>query len=173
MAIRANRLRGIFLRRGWREEDVNELVELDAEANAETLQAAIDELEARLERERELAQEQARHERELAAAERARLDDKVEGGYERLLAEIRGIKDRFEQRMDLFEQQMKQLEQQLNLLREQMKLLEQRMEQKIEERGNLTDERSWRRIAQLGLWIAGLVAAVTATVVGLAAAGVI
>lgn len=166
MAIRANRLRGIFLRRGWREEDVNELVELDAEANAETLQAAIDELEARLERERELAQEQARHERELAAAERARLDDKVEGGYERLLAEIRGIKDRFEQRMDLFEQQ-------LNLLREQMKLLEQRMEQKIEERGNLTDERSWRRIAQLGLWIAGLVAAVTATVVGLAAAGVI
>lgn len=154
MAIRANRLRGVFLRRGWREEDANELVELDAEANAETLQAAIDELEARLERERELAREQARHERELAAAERARLDDKVEGGYERLLAEIRSVKDRFEQRMDL-------LEGQLNLLKEQLKLLEQKM-----------DERMGRRFAQQGLGLAGLILGVAGLMAGLAAAGV-
>lgn len=154
MAIRANRLRGVFLRRGWREEDANELVELDAEANAETLQAAIDELEARLERERELAREQARHERELAAAERARLGDKVEGGYERLLAEIRSVKDRFEQRMDL-------LEGQLNLLKEQLKLLEQKM-----------DERMGRRFAQQGLGLAGLILGVAGLMAGLAAAGV-
>ena len=147
MAIRANRLRGVFLRRGWREEDANELVKLDAEANAETLQAAIDELEARLERERELAQEQARHERELAAAERARLGDRVEGGYDRLLAEIHSLKDLFEERIG-------------------------QLEQKIEQTDKVSDERSWRRIAQLGLWIAGLVATVTAIVVGLAAAGV-
>ena len=154
MAIRANRLRGVFLRRGWREEEANELVELDAEANAETLQAAIDELEARIERERESAREQARHERELAAAERARLDDKVEGGYERLLAEIRSVKDRFEQRMDLFEQQ-------LQLLKEQLKLLEQKM-----------DERMGRRFAQQGLGLAGLILGVAGLMAGLAAAGV-
>ena len=161
MAIRANRLRGVFLRRGWREEDANELVELDSEANAETLQAAIDELEARIERERELAREQARHERELAAAERARLDDKVEGGYERLLAEIRSGNQRFDQ-----------LDQQLQLLRQQMQLLEQRMEKKIEQESKLSDERSWRRIAQLGLWLAGLILGVAGIVVALAVAGV-
>ena len=161
MAIRANRLRGVFLRRGWREEDANELVELDAEANAETLQAAIDELEARIERERESAREQARHERELAAAERARLDDKVEGGYERLLAEIRRGNQRFDQ-----------LDQQLQLLRQQMQLLEQRMEKKIEQESKLSDERSWRRIAQLGLWLAGLILGVAGLVVALAVAGV-
>ena len=161
MAIRANRLRGVFLRRGWREEDANELVELDAEANAETLQAAIDELEARIERERESAREQARHERELAAAERARLDDKVEGGYERLLAEIRSGNQRFDQ-----------LDQQLQLLRQQMQLLEQRMEKKIEQESKLSDERSWRRIAQLGLWLAGLILGVAGIVVALAVAGV-
>ena len=154
MAIRANRLRGVFLRRGWREEDANELVELDAEANAETLQAAIDELEARIERERESAREQARHERELAAAERARLGDKVEGGYERLLAEIRSGNQRFEQRMDL-------LEGQLNLLKEQLKLLEQKM-----------DERMGRRFAQQGLGLAGLILGVAGLMAGLAAAGV-
>lgn len=151
MAIRANRLRGIFLRRGWREEDVNELVELDAEANVEARQAVIDELEARLERERELAQEQARHERELAATERARLDEKLESNYDRLLAEIHSLKDLFEERIGQ---------------------LEQKLEQKIEQTDKVSDERSWRRIAQLGLWIAGLVATVTAIVVGLAAAGV-
>ena len=168
MAIRANRLRGVFLRRGWREEDANELVDLDAEANAETLQAAIDELEARIERERELAREQARHERELAAAERARLDDKVEGGYERLLAEIRSVKDRFEQRMDLFEQQLQLFEQQLQLLKEQLKLLE----QKIEQEGKLSDERMRRRFAQQGLGLAGLILGVAGIMAGLAAAGV-
>ena len=161
MAIRANRLRGVFLRRGWREEDANELVELDAEANAETLQAAIDELEARIERERESAREQARHERELAAAERARLDDKVEGGYERLLAEIRSGNQRLEQRMDLFEQQ-------LQLLKEQLKLLE----QKIEQEGKLSDERMRRRFAQQGLGLAGLILGVAGLMAGLAAAGV-
>lgn len=161
MAIRANRLRGVFLRRGWREEDANELVELDAEANAETLQAAIDELEARIERERESAREQARHERELAAAERARLGDKVEGGYERLLAELRSVKDRFEQRMDLFEQQ-------LQLLKEQLKLLEQKMEQS----DKLMDERMRRRFAQQGLGLAGFILGVAGLMAGLAAAGV-
>ena len=161
MAIRANRLRGVFLRRGWREEDANELVELDSEANAETLQAAIDELEARIERERESAREQARHERELAAAERARLDDKVEGGYERLLAEIRSGNQRLEQRMDLFEQQ-------LQLLKEQLKLLE----QKIEQEGKVTDERMRRRFAQQGLGLAGLILGVAGIMAGLAAAGV-
>lgn len=161
MAIRANRLRGVFLRRGWREEDANELVELDAEANAETLQAAIDELEARIERERELAREQARHERELAAAERARLDDKLESGYERLLAEIRSGNQRLEQRMDLFEQQ-------LQLLKEQLKLLE----QKIEQEGKVTDERMRRRFAQQGLGLAGLILGVAGIMAGLAAAGV-
>ena len=161
MAIRANRLRGVFLRRGWREEDANELVELDAEANAETLQAAIDELEARIERERESAREQARHERELAAAERARLDDKLESGYERLLAEIRSGNQRLEQRMDLFEQQ-------LQLLKEQLKLLE----QKIEQEGKVTDERMRRRFAQQGLGLAGLILGVAGIMAGLAAAGV-
>lgn len=161
MAIRANRLRGVFLRRGWREEDANELVELDSEANAETLQAAIDELEARIERERELAREQARHERELAAAERARLDDKLESGYERLLAEIRSGNQRLEQRMDLFEQQ-------LQLLKEQLKLLE----QKIEQEGKLSDERMRRRFAQQGLGLAGLILGVAGIMAGLAAAGV-
>ncbi len=161
MAIRANRLRGVFLRRGWREEDANELVELDAEANAETLQAAIDELEARIERERESAREQARHERELAAAEWARLDDKVEGGYERLLAEIRSGNQRLGQRMDLFEQQ-------LQLLKEQLKLLE----QKIEQEGKLSDERMRRRFAQQGLGLAGLILGVAGIMAGLAAAGV-
>ncbi len=161
MAIRANRLRGVFLRRGWREEDANELVELDSEANAETLQAAIDELEARIERERESAREQARHERELAAAERARLDDKLESGYERLLAEIRSGNQRLGQRMDLFEQQ-------LQLLKEQLKLLE----QKIEQEGKLSDERMRRRFAQQGLGLAGLILGVAGIMAGLAAAGV-
>lgn len=161
MAIRANRLRGVFLRRGWREEDANELVELDAEANAEERQAVIDELEARIERERESAREQARHERELAAAERARLDDKLESGYERLLAEIRSGNQRLEQRMDLFEQQ-------LQLLKEQLKLLE----QKIEQEGKVTDERMRRRFAQQGLGLAGLILGVAGIMAGLAAAGV-
>ena len=132
MAIRANRLRGVFLRRGWREEDANELVELDAEARAEERQAVIDELEARLQ-----------HERELAAAERARLDDKLESSYERLLAELRNVHDRLGQ-----------------------------LEQKIEQEGKLSDERMRRRFAQQGLGLAGLILGVAGLMAGLAAAGV-
>ena len=80
--------------------------------------------------------------------EQARLGDRVEGGYDRLLAEIRNTSQRLEQGFE-------------------------RLEQKIEETGDLKDQRLARHLAWQRFWLAGVIIGTAATMGGLAAAGVI
>ena len=103
--------------------------------------------------------------------EQVRVDDKAESSYDLLLSEIRNTGQVFEQRFERLDRKIGLLEHEVDRLSQRLDLFGQRIERKIDQRGDLTDQRLARHLAWLGFWLAGVMIGTAAAMAGLAAAG--